>query len=151
MIVVEVASKDAAEVSLAEHENMIQALAADRANEPLGEGILSRTVWGDDQFGDVHTLHAMPEAVALGPVAIAQVESTSRHRPDRRCLQGRCVHPRRGPLAPMSSAAGRQGETTDPEDLRSVARVRSPPLAATSSASSMRVVQRLPARIVSSG
>jgi hypothetical protein len=39
VIVAEVAGQDAAQVSFPEHENMIQALASDGANEPLGEGI----------------------------------------------------------------------------------------------------------------
>ena len=44
MIVGEVAGQDAAEVSLAEDEDMIQTLAPDRADEPLREGVLPRAV-----------------------------------------------------------------------------------------------------------
>jgi hypothetical protein len=40
MVVGEVSGQDAAEVSLAEDEHVIQALASDRADEPLREGIL---------------------------------------------------------------------------------------------------------------
>ena len=42
MVVGEIASQDAAEVSLAEDEHVIQALAPHRADEPLHERVLSR-------------------------------------------------------------------------------------------------------------
>ena len=44
MVVSEVAGQDAAEVSLAEDEHVIQALAPDRADEPFREGILPRAL-----------------------------------------------------------------------------------------------------------
>jgi hypothetical protein len=40
MVVAEVAGQDATEVSLAEDEHVVQALAPDRADEPFREGIL---------------------------------------------------------------------------------------------------------------
>ena len=46
MVVGEIAGQDAAEVSLAEDEHVIQALAPDRADEPLREGILPRALGG---------------------------------------------------------------------------------------------------------
>ena len=44
VIVGEVAGQDAAQVAFAENQNVIQTLAADRADEPLREGILPRAV-----------------------------------------------------------------------------------------------------------
>jgi hypothetical protein len=44
MVIAEVAGKDAMQVSLAEDEHVIQALAADRTDEPFREGILPRAV-----------------------------------------------------------------------------------------------------------
>jgi hypothetical protein len=44
MVIREVASQDVAEVSLAENEHVIQTLAPDRTDEPLGEGVLPRAV-----------------------------------------------------------------------------------------------------------
>jgi hypothetical protein len=46
MVVGEVLGQDAAEVSPAQDEHVIQALAPDRADEPLREGILPRAVRG---------------------------------------------------------------------------------------------------------
>jgi hypothetical protein len=42
MVIAEVAGQDAAEVSLAENEYVVQALASERADEPLGERVLPR-------------------------------------------------------------------------------------------------------------
>ena len=42
VIVREVAGQDAAEVPLAEHEDMVQTLAPDRTDEPFHEGVLPR-------------------------------------------------------------------------------------------------------------
>ena len=44
VVIGEVAGQDAAQVSFAEHENMIEALAPDRADEPLDEWILPGAV-----------------------------------------------------------------------------------------------------------
>ena len=44
MVVAEVASKDAAEVSLAEDENVIQTLAPHRTDEPFRERVVPRAV-----------------------------------------------------------------------------------------------------------
>jgi hypothetical protein len=46
MVVAEVSGQDAAEVSLAEDEHVVQTLAPDRADEPLREGILPRALGG---------------------------------------------------------------------------------------------------------
>src|SRR5438445_11386321 len=52
VIVAEVTGQDAAQVSFPEDENMIQALAPDRADEALCEGILPRAVRGRENFTD---------------------------------------------------------------------------------------------------
>src|SRR5712664_2921877 len=50
VIVGEVAGQDAAQVPFAENKDMVQALAADRADEPFGEGILPGAVGGRQHF-----------------------------------------------------------------------------------------------------
>src|SRR6267378_1494988 len=72
VIVAEVTCQDAAQVSFPENENMIQAFASDRANEPLREGILPRAVRRGEDFTDAHALHALPEHVAVDRVTIAE-------------------------------------------------------------------------------
>src|SRR3989441_8519294 len=52
VVVREVASQGAAQVSLAQDEYVIQTLAPDGANEPLREGVLPRAVRRCDDFTD---------------------------------------------------------------------------------------------------
>ena len=61
VVVREVPGQDAAEVSLAEDEHVIQAFAPDGADEPFREGILPRA-WRRRQYLlDPNALHAMPK------------------------------------------------------------------------------------------
>jgi hypothetical protein len=53
VIVREVARQDAAQVAFAQHEDVIQALAPDRADEPFREGVLPRA-------GGAVTISAIP-------------------------------------------------------------------------------------------
>ena len=57
---------------LAEHDDMVQTLAPDRADESLGEGILPRAARGREYFTDSHALHTLPEGVTVDCVAVAQ-------------------------------------------------------------------------------
>ena len=59
VIVREVPGQDATQMSFAQDEDMIQALASDRADEPLREGILPRAVRSREHFLDPHALHSV--------------------------------------------------------------------------------------------
>src|SRR4029453_14622462 len=72
VIVLEVAGEDAAEVPVAENENVIQTLAPDRTDEALGERVLPRALRRRGDFTDTHALHALPEHVTVDRVAIAE-------------------------------------------------------------------------------
>src|SRR5262249_695182 len=72
VIVREVAGQDAAEVPFAEDENVIQTLATDRADEPLGERILPRASGGGEDFLDLHALHTLAEGITVDGIAIAE-------------------------------------------------------------------------------
>src|SRR6267143_1269260 len=72
VIVLEVAGQDAAEVSFAENEHVIQTLAPDRADEARGERILPGAVGRREDFGDPQALHAVPKLLAVDLVAVAQ-------------------------------------------------------------------------------
>jgi hypothetical protein len=72
MIVAEVGGQDAAEMALAENKHVIQALAPDRADEALCEGILSRAERRREDFLDPHTLHSAPKLLAVDLVTVAQ-------------------------------------------------------------------------------
>jgi hypothetical protein len=72
VIVREIAGQDAAQVRFAEDQNVIQTLAADRADEALRERILPRTLRCRKDFLDVHALHSMPKRRAVDLITVAQ-------------------------------------------------------------------------------
>ena len=65
VVIREVAGQDAAEVSLAEHEDMVETLAPYRADEPFREGILPRAAGGREDLPDPHALHPFSAGVAV--------------------------------------------------------------------------------------
>jgi hypothetical protein len=72
MVISEVTRQDAAQVSLAQDEDVVEALAANRADQALGERILPRAVGRRENFLDLQALHAVAEVLAIDLVAIAQ-------------------------------------------------------------------------------
>lgn len=72
VIVREVRGQNATQVPLPEHDDMVEALAPHRADEPFHERVLSRTVGRCEDFIDVHALHSVPEWLAVDVVAIAE-------------------------------------------------------------------------------
>ena len=83
VIVREVPGQDATQMSFAQDEDMIQALASDRADEPLREGILPWAVRRREDFLDLHALYSVPKLLAVDLVTVAQ-EIRARSRPGRR-------------------------------------------------------------------
>ena len=59
-------------MSLAEHDDMVEALASERADEALREGILPRAMRGGEDFLDAHAFDALPKVLAVDAVAIAE-------------------------------------------------------------------------------
>jgi hypothetical protein len=59
-------------VWLAEDEHVIQALAPDRADEPLHERVLPRAVRRGESLLDPHALQAMPKWLTVDAVAVAE-------------------------------------------------------------------------------
>ena len=73
MVIGEVPGQDAVvEVPLAEDEDVIQALAADRPDEPLREGVLPRTLRCREDLLDRHAFHSAPKLLAVDLVTVAQ-------------------------------------------------------------------------------
>src|SRR3989442_14951600 len=72
MIVGEVRGQDASQMPLGENDDVVQALASHRTNEPLGERVLPRAVRGRDDFTDPHPLDALAKRVLVDAVAIAE-------------------------------------------------------------------------------
>jgi hypothetical protein len=72
MVVGEVAGQDAAEVSLAEDEHVIEALVPDRADEPFRERVLPRALRRRENLFDGHALYAVPKCLTVDAIAVAE-------------------------------------------------------------------------------
>jgi hypothetical protein len=72
LIVREVRGDDAAQMPLAEHDDMVQALAPHRANELFHDRILPRTVGPCEDFIEAQALHSVSEGLAVDVVAISE-------------------------------------------------------------------------------
>ncbi len=71
MVVHEVRTKDAPQVSLVEHDDVIQTLSADRTYEPLAIRILPGRPRRANDFFDSHVLNALLKQVTIDAVTIA--------------------------------------------------------------------------------
>ena len=71
VIVHEVRGQDAAQVPLAEDEDVIQARASDRTDQALHERVLPGAVRRGENFLDPHALHSVPKLLAVDLVTIA--------------------------------------------------------------------------------
>ena len=65
-------SQDAAQVRFAEDQNVIQTLAADRANEALRERVLPGALRRRKDFLDSQALHSMPKRRTVDLVTVTQ-------------------------------------------------------------------------------
>ena len=72
VVVDEVRGQDTAQVPLAENDNVVQALAPNRTDESLREGVLPRAMRGRENLTDSHVFHPLPEGVAVDCVAVAE-------------------------------------------------------------------------------
>ena len=59
-----------AQMGFAENPEVVEALAADRADDPLHEGILPGGAWGREDLADPQTLDAPHEFLAVDTVTI---------------------------------------------------------------------------------
>jgi hypothetical protein len=76
-------SQHAAQMRLAENDQMVQALSSDRSYQPFNIGILPRRTWCRRAIPDAHGPDASPEDLSVDAIAIANK------------VFGRCV-PRKG-------------------------------------------------------
>ena len=84
MIVRQVIREDSAQVGLAEHYHVVEALSAYGPNQSLGVRILPGGSWRDHHFLDAHPFHPQLEEVAVDRVAVA--DEVSRRFVVRKCL-----------------------------------------------------------------
>jgi len=65
VIVREVRGQDASQMPLAENDDMLQALASHRADEPLDERVLPGAVRRREDFTDPYPLDSLPKPLAV--------------------------------------------------------------------------------------
>src|SRR6202047_2171842 len=71
VVVTSIGSQDPAQMRLTENDDMIQALAADRSDQPFGKAILPRRGWGGRLVPDAHCAQSACDDAAIDPVPIA--------------------------------------------------------------------------------
>ena len=71
MVIDEVSDQDAAQVPLAEDEDVIQALASDRTDQTLHERVMLGAVRRGENFLDPRALHSVAKLLAVDLVTIA--------------------------------------------------------------------------------
>ena len=72
VVVTKVAAQFTAEMSLAEHDYVVQKVSADGADHSLGVWILPWRPCRDEDLVDTEALNALPEEVAIDGVTVAQ-------------------------------------------------------------------------------
>jgi hypothetical protein len=72
VVIREIASQDVTQVALAQDDDVVETVAANRADQAFGKRILPRTLGSREDFSDLHALHALAEHVSVNRVAIAK-------------------------------------------------------------------------------
>src|ERR1700730_5589647 len=71
VVVTSIGSQGPAQMRLTKNDDMIQALAAERTDQPLGKAILPRRGWCDRLVPDAHVAQSARDDAAIDPVSIA--------------------------------------------------------------------------------
>src|SRR5574342_1402001 len=77
MVVLKVVAEQSAEVTRVEDDDVVEALAADAADDPLGEGVLPRTSRVGENLFDPHALDAVLERRPVHLIPVADQETGS--------------------------------------------------------------------------
>src|SRR3981189_2907119 len=71
VVVTSIGSQGSAQMRLTKNDDMIQALAANRPDQPFGKAILPRRGWCGRLVPDAHGAQSARDDAAIDPVAIA--------------------------------------------------------------------------------
>lgn len=74
MVIDQVVLDDPPSVPLVDDDDMIEALSADRADEPLGKGVLPRRARRGPDLGDAHIAQAALHGLAEDPIVVVDQE-----------------------------------------------------------------------------
>jgi hypothetical protein len=83
VVVGDVGAQESAEMGLAQNEEMVQALAAKGADDPLDKGVLPGRPGGDEDFANLHGLDSPHELIAVDTVTITEKVGRSRINRER--------------------------------------------------------------------
>jgi hypothetical protein len=72
VVVLEVPGEDVSQVALAQYEDIVETLSADRPDQAFREGILPRASRSREDLSDAHPLHALTEDVTVDRVTVAE-------------------------------------------------------------------------------
>ena len=72
MIICKVRRKKSFELTFIEHDDMVEALASDRADDTFDVGRLPGRAWRDEHFRDAEAVQPTPESFTVDGIAIAQ-------------------------------------------------------------------------------
>jgi hypothetical protein len=86
-------------MALAEHDHMVETLAADRADKALNEGVLPGRVRGAQGFLDAHSCESVAEGAGVDSVAVT-------HQVLRRAAFGERLRPRSEALRRLRAEVG---------------------------------------------
>src|ERR1700680_2750491 len=71
VVIASIGSQDSAQMRLAQDNDVVQALAPDRSDQPFGKAILPRRRWCGRLVPDAHGAQSARDDAAIDPVAIA--------------------------------------------------------------------------------
>ena len=72
MVILEVPGQKPPQMALVQDDHVVQAFAADAANEPFHVGILPWALGGDDDLFDPHVPHPLPNVRPVETITVAQ-------------------------------------------------------------------------------
>jgi hypothetical protein len=98
MVIAEVLGQNVAKMILVQHDQVVQALAANRTDQPFDLRRLPRRTECDHHFFDLHTLDSVTEVLAVDAIAISQQKPWN-------LLEGKRVFGRDKPLMIPSPAS----------------------------------------------
>jgi hypothetical protein len=78
VVVLEVSGEDVSQVALAQDEDMVETLSANRADQAFREGILPRASGSREDLLDAHPLHELTEGVTVDRVSVAGAVSSGK-------------------------------------------------------------------------
>jgi hypothetical protein len=116
VVVAEVRAKQATRVAFVEHDDEIEAFAANRADDALGEGILPGSARCNDDLANAHAFDPALEVGAVDGIAIGEQVSGAFQRQETPVpIDSSCARSSSHPRSRIRSMALRQSSCSKPQ------------------------------------